>query len=212
MACGSPLATAASERRERRVVSVLSADLVGFTSRSELIDIEDVGVLVSSYQQLLQREVESCGGVVTALRRRRHAGHLRRAQGARGRPRAGSARRARHLRACRGAGGAIAGDSRIARARRHHERRGADPVRRRTRARRRGGCREHGLAAADGRAGRRHARRRCDLPRDHQGHPLRGRRLGRGEGQAGARPGVAGARATLARAGTGARRARSGRP
>ena len=65
MACGSPLATAASERRERRVVSVLSADLVGFTSRSELIDIEDVGVLVSSYQQLLQREVESCGGVVT---------------------------------------------------------------------------------------------------------------------------------------------------
>jgi|KBSMisStaDraftv2_1062788.scaffolds.fasta_scaffold03351_7 class 3 adenylate cyclase len=65
MACASPLATAASERRERRVVSVLSADLVGFTSRSELIDIEDVGVLVSSYQQLLQREVESCGGVIT---------------------------------------------------------------------------------------------------------------------------------------------------
>ena len=46
------------ERRERRVVSVLFADLVGFTSRSEPLDIEDVGGLLSSYQQLLQREVE----------------------------------------------------------------------------------------------------------------------------------------------------------
>ena len=212
MACGSPLATAASERRERRVVSVLSADLVGFTSRSELIDIEDVGVLVSSYQQLLQREVESCGGVVTHF-----AGDGMLAIF--GAPKAHEDDPERAVRAGLAICSRVAEleerspeTRRVARARRHHERRGADPVRRRTRARRGGGCREHGLAAADGRAGRWHARRRRDLPRDHPGHPLRGRRLGRGEGQAGARPGVAGARATLARAGAGARRARSGRP
>jgi predicted ATPase/class 3 adenylate cyclase len=64
MSCGSPLVAGAGERRERRLISVLFADLVGFTSRSEHIDIEDVGVLVSSYQQLLRREVESCGGFV----------------------------------------------------------------------------------------------------------------------------------------------------
>ena len=65
MGCAAPLAAQTSERRERRVVSVLFADLVGFTSRSERLDIEDVGELLSSYQQLLRGEVESCGGVVS---------------------------------------------------------------------------------------------------------------------------------------------------
>ena len=45
--CGSPLAAPPVARREeRKVVSVLFCDLVGFTSRAERLDIEDVqGVL-----------------------------------------------------------------------------------------------------------------------------------------------------------------------
>ena len=65
MGCAAPIAEQTSERRERRVVSVLFADLVGFTSRSEHLDIEDVGELLNSYQQVLRDEVESCGGVVS---------------------------------------------------------------------------------------------------------------------------------------------------
>jgi hypothetical protein len=42
MACAVPLdEQTATDRRERRVVSVLFADLVGFTARSERIDVED---------------------------------------------------------------------------------------------------------------------------------------------------------------------------
>ena len=63
--CGTPLAAASSvERRERRVVSVLFADLVGFTSRSEQLDVEDVEVFLKPYQALLQTAVERTGGVV----------------------------------------------------------------------------------------------------------------------------------------------------
>ena len=42
MGCAAPLAAEPLERRERRVVSVLFADLVGYTSRSEQLDVEDV--------------------------------------------------------------------------------------------------------------------------------------------------------------------------
>ena len=43
LSCGTALAEAPqAERRERRVVSVLFADLAGFTSRSESLDVEDV--------------------------------------------------------------------------------------------------------------------------------------------------------------------------
>ena len=63
--CGTALAvTIGGERRERRVVSVLFADLVGFTSRSEQLDVEDVGGFLGPYQALLQAEVERTGGVV----------------------------------------------------------------------------------------------------------------------------------------------------
>ena len=63
--CGSPLAAASvAERRERRVVSVLFADLVGFTRRSEHLDVEDVEGFLAPYQALLAGCVERTGGVV----------------------------------------------------------------------------------------------------------------------------------------------------
>jgi class 3 adenylate cyclase len=60
--CGAP--QGAAERRERRVVSVLFADLAGFTSRSERLDVEDVEGFLDPYLQLLRRQVESKGGTV----------------------------------------------------------------------------------------------------------------------------------------------------
>jgi class 3 adenylate cyclase len=63
--CGTPLAVAkAVGRRERRVVSVVFADLVGFTSRSERLDVEDVQAFLGGYHELLRRQLESHGGVV----------------------------------------------------------------------------------------------------------------------------------------------------
>jgi hypothetical protein len=40
--CGTPLAAPEPVREERKVLTVLFADLVGFTSRSEQMDPEDV--------------------------------------------------------------------------------------------------------------------------------------------------------------------------
>src|SRR5688500_7768816 len=39
--CGTPLTESASAREERKVLTVLFADLVGFTSRAEEMDPED---------------------------------------------------------------------------------------------------------------------------------------------------------------------------
>ena len=41
-------------RRERKVVTVLFADLVGFTSRAEQMDPEDVRKLLAPYHQRLR--------------------------------------------------------------------------------------------------------------------------------------------------------------
>jgi len=46
LACGSTLA-AGTSREERKAVTVLFADLVGFTSRAETMDPEDVRGLLS---------------------------------------------------------------------------------------------------------------------------------------------------------------------
>ena len=47
-ACASPLIAAIEERREeRKVVTVLFADLVGFTSQTERLDPEDVRALLA---------------------------------------------------------------------------------------------------------------------------------------------------------------------
>jgi class 3 adenylate cyclase/tetratricopeptide (TPR) repeat protein len=54
----------ATPREERKVVTVLFADLVGFTSRSERLDPEDVRALLSPYYARLRTELERFGGTV----------------------------------------------------------------------------------------------------------------------------------------------------
>jgi class 3 adenylate cyclase len=44
--CGAELAAAAPAREERKVVTVLFCDLVGFTARSEQMEPEDVCALL----------------------------------------------------------------------------------------------------------------------------------------------------------------------
>ena len=63
--CGAALAAAEpSAREERKVVTVLFADLVGFTSRAEQLDPEDVRALLSPYYARLRSELERFGGTV----------------------------------------------------------------------------------------------------------------------------------------------------
>ncbi len=51
-------------RQERKVVTVLFADLVGFTARAETMDPEDVTALLSPYHARLRTELERHGGTV----------------------------------------------------------------------------------------------------------------------------------------------------
>jgi predicted ATPase/class 3 adenylate cyclase len=60
----SPVATAISSRTERRHVSVLFADLVGFTTLSETRDSEEVRELLTRYFEACQTVVGRYGGVV----------------------------------------------------------------------------------------------------------------------------------------------------
>ena len=63
--CATPLAGApAKVATERKVVSVLFVDLVGFTTRSERADPEDVQATLAVYHDLLKREIERFGGTV----------------------------------------------------------------------------------------------------------------------------------------------------
>ncbi|MGH2680973.1 MAG: adenylate/guanylate cyclase domain-containing protein, partial [Actinomycetota bacterium] len=63
--CGSPLAEiTTSARQERKVITVLFADLVGFTSRSERLDPEDVRATLTPYFARLREELERRGGTV----------------------------------------------------------------------------------------------------------------------------------------------------
>ena len=64
-ACGAELdAAVAPGREERKVITVLFADLVGFTSRAEKLDPEDVRALLSPYYARLRHELERHGGTV----------------------------------------------------------------------------------------------------------------------------------------------------
>ena len=63
--CGSPLTPCRGVRREeRKFVTVLFADLVGFTSRAESMDPEDVRAILSSYHDRVRHELERFGGTV----------------------------------------------------------------------------------------------------------------------------------------------------
>src|SRR6186997_1284833 len=65
MACAAPLAAATSAaREERKVVTVLFADLVGFTARAETLDPEDVEAILRPYHERLRLELEQHGGTV----------------------------------------------------------------------------------------------------------------------------------------------------
>ena len=62
--CGAELAASEPAREERKVVSVLFADLVGFTSKAERLDPEDVRATLSPYYARLREELERHGGTV----------------------------------------------------------------------------------------------------------------------------------------------------
>ena len=64
LACGARLEAGALRRDERRIVSVVFVDLVGFTSRSERLDPEDVRAILTPYHGTVRDELESFGGIV----------------------------------------------------------------------------------------------------------------------------------------------------
>jgi class 3 adenylate cyclase/tetratricopeptide (TPR) repeat protein len=64
-ACGAPLAgPARAPAEERRLVTVLFCDLVGFTARSDQADPEDVGALLRPYHARFRAEIERLGGTL----------------------------------------------------------------------------------------------------------------------------------------------------
>ncbi len=64
LACGAPLTEESLPRDERRIVTVIFVDLVGFTARAERLDPEEVRAVLTPYHERVRREIESFGGVV----------------------------------------------------------------------------------------------------------------------------------------------------
>ena len=62
--CGTRLAEPATTRVERKVVSVLFCDLVGFTAQAEQMDPEDVQALLGPYHENVRGELIRHGGTV----------------------------------------------------------------------------------------------------------------------------------------------------
>ena len=64
--CGAALVSARikSAFEERRVITVVFADLVGFTSRAERMDPEDLRAILDPYYRRLRAELEAHGGTV----------------------------------------------------------------------------------------------------------------------------------------------------
>jgi class 3 adenylate cyclase/tetratricopeptide (TPR) repeat protein len=63
-ACGASLVATATAAQERRLVTVLFCDLVGFTARSDEADPEDVGALLRPYHPRLRAEIQRLGGTL----------------------------------------------------------------------------------------------------------------------------------------------------
>ncbi len=64
LACGTAIEHVRSVADERRVISVIFVDLVGFTARAEQLDPEEVRAVLAPYHDRVRREIESFGGVV----------------------------------------------------------------------------------------------------------------------------------------------------
>ncbi len=62
--CGTPLSGGPIGRQERKVVTVLFCDLVGFTARAERLDPEDVQAILAPYHERVRRDLERHGGTV----------------------------------------------------------------------------------------------------------------------------------------------------
>jgi len=63
--CGAALAAVpATRREERKVVTVVFADIVGLTARAERLDPEDVRAILAPYHDRLRTELERHGGTV----------------------------------------------------------------------------------------------------------------------------------------------------
>ncbi len=64
LACGTGLTEPVSRGEERKVVSVLFVDLVGFTDRSDRADPEDVRATLRPYHERVKADIERFGGTV----------------------------------------------------------------------------------------------------------------------------------------------------
>jgi len=64
LACGTPLEGESGRREERKVVTALFCDLVGFTSRSEVSDPEEVRAMLRAYYFRVRELIEHFGGTV----------------------------------------------------------------------------------------------------------------------------------------------------
>src|SRR5213594_3563359 len=63
--CGTPLVPVdRPQAEERKTVTVLFCDLVGFTAASDRADPEDVRARLRPYHSMLKREIERYGGTV----------------------------------------------------------------------------------------------------------------------------------------------------
>jgi len=64
LACGASLSVEEAPGVERRIVTVIFVDLVGFTARAERLDPEEVQAVLTPYHERVRREIESFGGAV----------------------------------------------------------------------------------------------------------------------------------------------------
>ena len=64
--CGTPLA-AVAQTEERRFLTVMFADLVGFTAESDEADPEDVRARLVPYHERVRQEIERYDGSVEKL-------------------------------------------------------------------------------------------------------------------------------------------------
>src|SRR5919197_2294065 len=62
--CGTPLQREAPTGEERKLVTVLFCDLVGFTARSDKADPEDVKAALRPFHARIKHEIEVYGGTL----------------------------------------------------------------------------------------------------------------------------------------------------